>query len=141
MRNSDQALLGLGLQQGQVRGTGRRCPCLLLAPPGEASLFLTWVRVGADQWVRLEGWLRWSALPCHLHPALPPWCLVQGPYAVPSLPLLSRWFFVSYCSHFAPTLHMHVVIFNSLLSFCCSGDICPGAGMPVNGPRTQPISE
>lgn len=52
-RNSGKALLGL---QHEGVKTSNRCPCSL-PDEGQAGL-LNGVRVGADWYVRLEGWLR-----------------------------------------------------------------------------------
>ena len=71
MRISGKALLGLVLQH---EGGKQETDALACAPRRRAGS-LNGMRVGADQWVRLEGWL--DDLP------IPWWCYVWGSWVVP----------------------------------------------------------
>lgn len=74
-------------------------------PEGCKSGLINWVIVGVDQWVRLEGWLRWSACPldgavCRDH--------AQDPVFAPNTSKVAVDYFGLFvsCSQFAPTAHM-----------------------------------
>lgn len=73
-------------------------------PEGCQAGLVNWVMVGLDQWVQLEGWLRWSGCPldgavCRDHAQDPVFAPDTSKVAVECFGL-----FVS-CSPFAPAAH------------------------------------
>ena len=81
-------------------------------PEGCQAGLVNWVMVGLDQWVQLEGWLRWSACPldgavCRDH--------AQDPVFAPDT---SKWqlsvLVLLFLVHSLPQLHTRAVIFSPL---------------------------
>ena len=98
------------------------------------SWSLKWREVGADGWLRLEQWLRWSAHPVDSAVCHPP-LLLSAP---------QKWqlhFGLLYLIvHIKPLAVHYGQLFLVSLCSVARGDVCPGASIEVNGARSQPVS-
>ena len=103
MRNSGRALLGLLLQHEEAETS----TVALIHPPAGRGLSwsLKWDERGTDWWIRLKGWLGWSAHPgvgaaCRDHAQDPAFASSTSEVAVGFWPFCSLLF--------APTVHARV---------------------------------
>ena len=101
---------------------------------GGVSWSLKWHGVGADGWLRLEQWLRWSDHPVDSAVCHPP-LLLSAP---------QKWqlgFGLLYLIvHIKPLAAHYGQLFLVSLCSVAQGDVRPGASIEVNGARSQPVS-
>ena len=130
MRNSSR-----GSSDCSLRENKQQVP--LLTPPGGVTWSLKWRGVGADGWLRLEQWLRYSAHPVDSAVCRPPLLL--------SIP--QKWqlgfgllYLFVHIVHIKPLAVHYGQLFLVSLCSVARGDVRPGASIEVNGARSQLVS-
>ena len=75
--------------------------------------------------------------------AIPCFCSQHPSFAPGSLDVTAGVLVFLYLVHNLPQLHMHIVIYSTLVSlyFAAQGDVCPGDRAAAEGPRSKPVSE